>query len=71
MVRFDNNKQALDAPLAEVLDALRGEDIVVPLPRELGLDEALGGEALEGLDHLQIRHIQLLMLRRVEVFLCN
>jgi hypothetical protein len=58
-----------DAPLAEVLDTLGREHVVVPLPREAGLDEALGSQALHGLDNLEVGHIELLMLRRVEVLL--
>lgn len=33
--------QEICAPFAEVLNTLGGEDIVIPLPRELGLHEAL------------------------------
>lgn len=32
---------------------LRGEGVVVPLPRELGLDEALRGQRLASLFHIQ------------------
>jgi hypothetical protein len=31
-------------PLAEVVEALRGEGVVVPLPAEAGLDVAAGGQ---------------------------
>jgi len=40
-------------PLAEVVETLRGEGVVVPLPRELGLEVAAGGEGLAGLDDLK------------------
>lgn len=40
--------------LAEVGETLVGEGVVVPLPRELGLDVALGGEGLHGLDDLEV-----------------
>lgn len=30
-------------PLSEVVEALWGESVVVPLPRELGLEVAAGG----------------------------
>ena len=57
------------APLAEVVNALGGEDVVVPLPGELGLHETLGGEALHGLDDLEVGDIELFVLRRVVVLL--
>jgi hypothetical protein len=41
-------------PLAEVSETLVGEGVVVPLPRELGLDVALRGERLHGLDDLKV-----------------
>ena len=34
-------KSEIGAPFSEVLNTLGGEDVVIPLPRELGLDEAL------------------------------
>jgi hypothetical protein len=37
----------------------------------LGLDEAPGGQALHGLDDLEVRDIKLFMLRRVIIFLSN
>lgn len=39
-------------PLAEVVETLWGEGVVVPLPRELGLEVAAGGEGLASLDDL-------------------
>jgi hypothetical protein len=39
-------------PLAEVVETLRGEGVVVPLPGELGLEEATGCERLACLDDL-------------------
>lgn len=39
-------------PLAEVVKTLGGEDVVVVLPRELGLDEAAGVQRLASLDDL-------------------
>jgi len=41
-------------PLAEVGETLVGEGVVVPLPRELGLDESLGSEGLHALDDLEV-----------------
>jgi hypothetical protein len=56
-------------PLAEVFNTFRSQDIVVPLPGELGLDETAGGQALESLDDLEVRYIELLVLGGVEVLL--
>lgn len=39
-------------PLAEVGKTLLSQSVVVVLPRELGLDESLGGERLASLDDL-------------------
>ena len=39
-------------PFAEVVEALWGEGVVVPLPGELGLEVAAGGEGLAGFYHL-------------------
>lgn len=39
-------------PFSEVVEALRGEGVVVVLPGELGLDVASGGERLKGFDDL-------------------
>jgi len=39
-------------PLAEVVETLSGEGVVVPLPRELGLEVAAGGKRLASLDDL-------------------
>ncbi len=48
--------------LAEVVEALRGERVEVPLPAELRLDEALGGERLARLDDLQVGDLELRVL---------
>ena len=39
-------------PLAEVVKTLGGEGVVVPLPRELGLEVAAGSQGLASLDDL-------------------
>ena len=39
-------------PFAEVVETLRGESVIVPLPGELGLEVAAGGEGLTGFDDL-------------------
>ena len=58
-----------NVPLAKVINALGGEDVVVPLPRELRLHETLGGKALHGLDDLEVRHIELFVLGGIVVLL--
>jgi len=40
-------------PLAEEVQPLGGQSIVIPLPRELGLEVAAGGEGLARLDDLE------------------
>jgi hypothetical protein len=40
-------------PLAQVVETLGGEGVVVPLPRELGLEVAAGGQGLASLDDLE------------------
>lgn len=57
------------APFTEVLNALRGENVVVPLPRELSLHVALGGKALQGLDNLEVGDVKLFVLRRIVILL--
>ena len=41
-------------PFSEVGETLVGEGVVVPLPRELGLDESLGSQGLHGLDDFEV-----------------
>lgn len=57
------------APFTEVLNALGGENVVVPLPRELSLHVALGGKALQGLDNLEVGDVKLFVLRRIVILL--
>ncbi len=59
----------IHVPLAEVLDTLGGEYVVVPLPGELSLHETLGGKALHGLNDLQVGDVELFVLRRIVVLL--
>lgn len=56
-------------PLPEIFNTFRSQNVVIPLPRELGLNEAPGGQALHGLDNLKVGDIKLFMLRRIVVFL--
>jgi hypothetical protein len=58
-------------PFTEVVETLRCEGVVVPLPRELSLEVAPGGERLAGLDHEEILGVDFAVLREVEVFLRN
>jgi hypothetical protein len=55
--------------VAEVLNAVIGEVPVVVLPGEGLPDIFLGLKALHELDHLQVRHIDLRVLRQVVVLL--
>lgn len=56
-------------PLAQVVETLWGEGVVVVLPRELGLDETTGGERLAGLDDVQVLCVDVVVLWKVEVLL--
>lgn len=49
-----NNLRGEVEELSEVGKTLLGESVVVPLPRELSLDVALGVEGLHGLDNLEV-----------------
>jgi hypothetical protein len=51
----------------EIIDTLISEGIVVPLPRELGLDKTLGGQGLHRLDNLKVRNIKFGVLGKVVV----
>ena len=52
---------------SEVGESLIGEGVVVPLPRELGLDESLGSEGLHGLDDFEVSDGHVGVLGSVEV----
>lgn len=52
-VRLGDNLGGEVEPFAEVVETLRGEGVVVPLPRELGLEVAARGEGLGSLDDLE------------------
>ena len=56
-------------PLAEVVDTLRGQGVVIVLPRELGLDIAAGIERLARLDDEEVLGINVVVFRKVEVLL--
>lgn len=55
--------------LSEVLNTLVGEGVVVVLPRELGLDETLGGQRLKSLDDVKVLGVNVLVLGLVKVLL--
>lgn len=57
--------------VSKELHTLVSQGVVVPLPRELGLDVTLRGQRLQGLDHVQVLGVDLLVLRLVEVLLSN
>lgn len=57
--------------LSEVLNTLVGEGVVVVLPRELGLDEALRGQRLESLDDVKVLGVNVLVLGLVKVLLSD
>ena len=66
-VRSGNNLGGQVQPLAEVVETLGGQGVVVPLPGELGLDIAAGGERLARLDDEQVLGVDLGVLGQVEL----
>lgn len=58
-------------PLTEELNTIVGECVVVVLPRELGLDVALGVQGLHGLNDVEVLDGDSLVLLLVEVLLSN
>ena len=58
-------------PFTEVIETLRGESVVVVLPRELGLDVAAGGERLACLDNVEVLGVNVVVLWKVVVLLCD
>lgn len=51
------NRIEKQADLSQVVQTLGSEGVVVPLPRELGLDVTLRGQGLHGLDDLQVADV--------------
>lgn len=47
-------------PFTEIVEALRGEGVVIVLPRKAGLEVAARGKGLAGFDHLLFFIISLL-----------
>lgn len=58
-------------PLAEVVEALRCQSVVVPLPAELGLEEPTRSQRLAGLDDVEVLGVDFGMLGKVEVLFCD
>jgi len=58
-------------PFPEVVETFRGQGVIIPLPGELGLDIAARVEGLEGLDYVEVLGLDLLMLGKVIVLLCD
>jgi hypothetical protein len=56
-------------PLAEVVEALWGEGVVVVLPRELGLDVSTGGQRLASLHNVKVLGVNVIVLWKVVVLL--
>jgi hypothetical protein len=58
-------------PFAEVVETLRGEGVVVPLPREAGLEVTARGQRLASLDDVKVLGVDLAVLGKVEVLLSD
>jgi hypothetical protein len=54
-----------------MINAFVSEGVVIELPRELSLDESLGGQGLHGLDDFQVGHINFGVLGEVKVLGSN
>lgn len=55
--------------VSQELNTFLSQGVVVVLPGELGLDVALGGQGLQGLDDVQVLGVDLIVLWLVEVLL--
>lgn len=66
-LRHDLRRQV--QPLPQVVEALGSQGVVVPLPAELGLEEAARGERLAGLDDIEVLGVDFVVLGEVEVLL--
>lgn len=66
-----NNLSGEMKPLAEVVEALWGEGVVVVLPRELGLDVTTGGKGLESLDHEEVLGVNIWVLWEIVILSAN
>ena len=61
-VRLRHNLRRQVQPLAQVVETLGRQGVVVPLPAELGLEEAARGERLAGLDDEEVLGVDLAVL---------
>ena len=66
-----NNLCGKVKPFAQIVETLGGEGIVVVLPGKLSLDVAAGGERLAGLDDVEVLGVNVVVLWKVVVLLCN
>jgi hypothetical protein len=66
-VRGGDNLGGKVKPLAEIVETLGGQGVVVPLPRELSLDIAARVERLKSLDDKEVLGVDLGVLGEVEV----
>ena len=71
LVRLRDNFRGEVEPFAEVVETLGGEGVVVVLPGELSLDVAAGVQGLEGLDDEEVLGVDIGVLGKVEVLLCD
>ena len=58
----------LNVPLTKILNTFGREDIIIPLPREAGLDEAFRSEALHCFDDFEVGDVEVFVFRCVVVF---
>lgn len=70
-VRSGHDLSGQVEPLAEVVETLGGEGVVVVLPGELSLDIAAGGKGLASLDDVKVLGIDVVVLGKVVVLLRN
>jgi len=71
LVGSGNNTAGKTQPVSEVLNTRVGESVVVVLPRESGLNEALGGQRLKSLDDVKVSGVNFLVDSLVVVLLGN
>jgi len=70
-VRSRDNLSGKVEPFTEIIETLRGESVVVVLPRELSLDVAPGGKRLAGLDNVEVLGVDVVVLWQVVILLCD
>lgn len=58
-------------PFTEVFDTFGSDSVVVVLPRELRLDEALGCQTLESFDDFEVRNVKIFVFGEVVVLFGN